>query len=237
MTPDATATFFDSPARRARRLQADALRCRTCSRPTTRGALAARRSAPTTRCVSPDGRVALLRLQYPHARRSSPPTDLDRLKALGDRRRRDRRCGSRWAATCSSPSSEPTANVGELVGILAAAGRSCCSRSGRWSRPPCRSAWRCSGSPSGSARCPCSATCLDVPSFAPVLGAMVGLGVGIDYALFVVTRHREYLRARRGGRGRRSAARVATAGQSGGVRRRASSSCRSSAWPSRGSRS
>ena len=34
---------------------------------------------------------------------------------------------------------------------------------------------------------------VDIPSFAPVVGAMVGLGVGIDYALFVVTRHREYL--------------------------------------------
>src|SRR6478609_6788507 len=32
-----------------------------------------------------------------------------------------------------------------------------------------------------------------VPTFAPVLGSMVGLGVGIDYALFVLARHREYL--------------------------------------------
>lgn len=30
-----------------------------------------------------------------------------------------------------------------------------------------------------------------VPEFAPVLGAMIGLGVGIDYALFIVTRYRE----------------------------------------------
>ena len=34
---------------------------------------------------------------------------------------------------------------------------------------------------------------VEIPSWAPVLGSMVGLGVGIDYALFVVTRHREYL--------------------------------------------
>ena len=34
---------------------------------------------------------------------------------------------------------------------------------------------------------------IDIPSWAPVIGSMVGLGVGIDYALFVVTRHREYL--------------------------------------------
>ncbi len=32
-------------------------------------------------------------------------------------------------------------------------------------------------------------------SISPVLAAMIGLGVGIDYALFIVTRHRENLRA------------------------------------------
>ncbi len=30
-----------------------------------------------------------------------------------------------------------------------------------------------------------------MPDFAPTLGAMIGLGVGIDYALFIVTRYRE----------------------------------------------
>ena len=30
-----------------------------------------------------------------------------------------------------------------------------------------------------------------IPDFAPTLGAMIGLGVGIDYALFIVTRYRE----------------------------------------------
>ena len=36
---------------------------------------------------------------------------------------------------------------------------------------------------------------IDVPSVAPTLGTMLGLGVGIDYALFIVTRYREGLRA------------------------------------------
>jgi putative drug exporter of the RND superfamily len=35
---------------------------------------------------------------------------------------------------------------------------------------------------------------VDVNSVAPVLASMIGLGVGIDYALFIVTRHRENLR-------------------------------------------
>jgi RND superfamily putative drug exporter len=34
----------------------------------------------------------------------------------------------------------------------------------------------------------------DVPSVAPTLGTMIGLGVGIDYALFVVTRHKLQLK-------------------------------------------
>ncbi|MGS7457545.1 MMPL family transporter, partial [Mycobacterium tuberculosis] len=34
---------------------------------------------------------------------------------------------------------------------------------------------------------------VDIPAWAPQLAAMVGLGVGIDYALFLVTRHRENL--------------------------------------------
>src|SRR5258707_13267787 len=36
---------------------------------------------------------------------------------------------------------------------------------------------------------------LNVVDFAPILGALIGLGVGIDYALFIVTRHRRGLQA------------------------------------------
>ena len=41
-----------------------------------------------------------------------------------------------------------------------------------------------------------------LPDFATELAAMIGLGVGIDYALFIVTRYRENYRARRRRRGR-----------------------------------
>src|SRR5262249_16486686 len=34
---------------------------------------------------------------------------------------------------------------------------------------------------------------VDVPTVSEMLGMMIGLGVGIDYALFVVTRHRQHL--------------------------------------------
>jgi RND superfamily putative drug exporter len=36
---------------------------------------------------------------------------------------------------------------------------------------------------------------MEVPDFAPFVGLMIGLGVGIDYALLIVTRHREQLHA------------------------------------------
>ena len=32
-----------------------------------------------------------------------------------------------------------------------------------------------------------------VPEFAPTLGIMIGIGVGIDYALFIITRYREWV--------------------------------------------
>jgi putative drug exporter of the RND superfamily len=39
------------------------------------------------------------------------------------------------------------------------------------------------------------ASLVDVITAAPTIAAMIGLGVGIDYALFIVTRHRENLKA------------------------------------------
>ncbi len=36
---------------------------------------------------------------------------------------------------------------------------------------------------------------IDIPSMAPRLGTMIGLGVGIDYALFILSRHRDNLAA------------------------------------------
>jgi RND superfamily putative drug exporter len=51
-----------------------------------------------------------------------------------------------------------------------------------------------------------------IPTVAPTLATMIGLGVGIDYALFIVTRHREHLH--RGMTVEESAGRaIATAGQ------------------------
>jgi RND superfamily putative drug exporter len=53
---------------------------------------------------------------------------------------------------------------------------------------------------------PLFALVFDMPTFAAQLAAMIGLGVGIDYALFIVTRYRQELHA---GRGPEDATRVA----------------------------
>ncbi|NUR07392.1 MAG: MMPL family transporter, partial [Nocardioidaceae bacterium] len=65
----------------------------------------------------------------------------------------------------------------------------------------------------GSAGIGLLAATMDVSTAAPTVATMVGLGVGIDYALLLVTRHVEFLRA---GFDRREAAgrAVATAGRS-----------------------
>jgi RND superfamily putative drug exporter len=54
----------------------------------------------------------------------------------------------------------------------------------------------------------------DVPTVAPTLATMIGLGVGIDYALFIVTRHQEQ---RRGGLATRESIARATATSGGAV--------------------
>ena len=54
---------------------------------------------------------------------------------------------------------------------------------------------------------------LNVPTFGPQLLAMIGLGVGIDYALFIVTRYRQGLHEGRDPRGAVTAA-LATSGRS-----------------------
>jgi RND superfamily putative drug exporter len=40
-----------------------------------------------------------------------------------------------------------------------------------------------------------AAHAISIPSIGPTLGVLIGLGVGIDYALFIVTRHRNNLKA------------------------------------------
>ena len=72
--------------------------------------------------------------------------------------------------------------------------RSCCScRSGRWWRWACPLLTAIIGLGIGLTGITVMANFLDVSSTAPILATMIGLAVGIDYALFIVTRHRQNL--------------------------------------------
>jgi RND superfamily putative drug exporter len=161
--------------------------------------------------ISPDGRVGLVRLQYP-VLDELDPSDLEELKSFGA------------AAAAGSPLrielggdlfyafEEGQAGLGEAIGLLAAmivllvAFGSIIAM----------------GLPIGMALFGLALSIsslslvtylIELPSWAPVLGSMIGLGVGIDYALIIVTRHREFLA--RGLSVEESAGQaVATAGQS-----------------------
>ena len=145
----------------------------------------------TTRTVSPDGRVALIRVQYPVVEQLDP-ADLENLKELVT------------DAAASSPLQveaggdlffafeEPPTTLREAIGLLAAMVILLVAFGSILAM----------GLPIGIALVGLAVSVsglslvtylVDIPSFAPVVGAMVGLGVGIDYALFVVTRHREHL--------------------------------------------
>jgi RND superfamily putative drug exporter len=139
--------------------------------------------------VSPDGRVALLRVQYPDQAALSAD-DLARLKAVRDTAAASLRVemgGDLFFAFEASP-----ANLGEIVGLLVAALVLFLSFGSivATALPIATAVFGLAVAVSAMALL---ARLVEVPSWGPTLGGMVGLGVGIDYALFIITRHREYL--------------------------------------------
>ena len=112
VTPlDDGVTFFDSADARAALAEVQAAVAalpNVLGTSDPAGALAAGpEAAAASGSVSPDGRVALIRVQYP-VLEELDADDLENLKAARRRgRERARRCRSRWAATCSSRSRRP----------------------------------------------------------------------------------------------------------------------------------
>ena len=156
---------------------------RACSRRVGAGAASG--------AVSADGRVALIRVQYP-VLEELRAADLENLKALVAPCAAGRRCGSRWAATCSSRSRRPEPELGELIGLVAAVVILLLAF-GSVIAMGLPIGIALFGLALGISSMSLVTYLVDIPSWAPVLGSMVGLGVGIDYALFLITRHREYL--------------------------------------------
>ncbi|MDQ1671037.1 MAG: putative drug exporter of the superfamily [Actinomycetota bacterium] len=180
VTPlDDDATFFDSAAARSAlaTLRSDAA--------------ALPHVLKATEVVSPDGRVALIRLQYPLVDELSAQ-DLSNLKAFGAEAEAGSPLRLEMGGDLYWAFEQPQPAVGELIGLLVAA-LILFVAFGSLIATALPLGTAVLGLAVGVSSMSLIANVIDIPSWAPVLGAMVGLGVGIDYALFIVTRHRDYL--------------------------------------------
>ncbi|MFF9811621.1 MMPL family transporter [Streptomyces coeruleorubidus] len=141
--------------------------------------------------VSADGRIAVVRVQYPDQSRLSAE-DLDALVDLGDRLRAELPLRIEMGGNLFYAFSDPDGGASELIGLLAAAAILFLAF-GSLVAAVLPIGMAVFGLTIGVATMTVLAGVTEVPTFAPVLGSMVGLGVGIDYALFVLARHRECL--------------------------------------------
>ncbi|MGW6788509.1 MMPL family transporter [Streptomyces chartreusis] len=196
VTPlDGAATFFDDDGARTAltRLQTEVKRL-----PHVLGTSDAARALDTGGdtavrggLVSADGRIAVVRVQYPDQSRLSAK-DLDALVGLGDRLRAELPLRIEMGGSLFYAFSDPDGGASELIGLLAAAAILFLAF-GSLVAAALPIGMAVFGLTIGVATMTVLAGVTEVPTFAPVLGSMVGLGVGIDYALFVLARHREYL--------------------------------------------
>jgi RND superfamily putative drug exporter len=196
VTPrDHDATFFDSEQARSAlaHLQAGAAALPHVLETTDPvGALAAGQDVAVDRgVVSADGRVALIRLQYPLVDELSAE-DLSNLKTFGAETEAGSTLRIEMGGDLFFTYEQSQPGAGELIGLLVAA-LILFLAFGSLVATALPLGTAVLGLAVGVSSMSLIANVIDIPSWAPVLGAMVGLGVGIDYALFIVSRHRENL--------------------------------------------
>ncbi len=147
--------------------------------------------------LSADGTTRRLRVTYDHDRFSLPPDSLSRLRtALRAAVRAD---GTPGAAAYPGgllvvDFDQPRSGLGEKVGIAAAV-LVLLLAFGSVIAALMPVATAALGIVTGLGLVKLLAAVYPVNDSAPALATMIGLGVGIDYALFIVSRHRERLRA------------------------------------------
>ncbi len=141
--------------------------------------------------VSPDGEVALLTVLYP-VLEELERADLERLKESLDEVREDVAVQVEAGGDLFFSFEEAGSGGEELIG-LAAAVVILLLAFGSVIAMGLPIGIAVFGLALGIASMPLISHLVMIPSWAPQMGSMIGLGVGIDYALFLVTRHREFL--------------------------------------------
>lgn len=147
----------------------------------------------TTSDISPDGTIALVRVQYPGVEKLGS-SDLTNLKdAVADLRDESSLTLETGGDLFFAFEEAPT-GLGEVAGIVVAM-IVLLIAFGSFVAMGLPIGMALFGLVVGFTSMKLVTYLVDIPAWAPELAAMVGLGVGIDYALFLVTRHRENLAA------------------------------------------
>ena len=167
-------------------------------------------ASPVEQSIAPGGEVAVITAQYPVVEELSG-ADLDALKDLAAELRASSPLQIELAGDLFFSFEEGETGIGEMLGLIAAVVILLLAF-GSVIAMGLPIGMALFGLALGITSMSLITYLIDIPSWAPQMGSMVGLGVGIDYALFLVTRHREFLA--RGMTVEESAGRaVATAGQ------------------------
>jgi len=141
--------------------------------------------------VSSEGEVALIRVEYPE-REDLGPEDLANLKSTLDELRQTTQLQIEAGGDLYFAFEQAPTGVGEAIGLLVAV-LVLLLAFGSVVAAGLPLATALLGLAVGAGSLPLVAYLIDIPSWATVIGSMVGLGVGIDYALFIFTRFREHL--------------------------------------------
>jgi putative drug exporter of the RND superfamily len=141
--------------------------------------------------ISPDGRVAVIRVQYALLDKLSVK-DLDNLKQAANELRKGSPLRIELGGDLFFSFESDGSGSGEIYGLIAAVVILLLAF-GSLIAMGLPIGLAVFGLALGVSSMSLITYVIDIPSWAPQIASMVGLGVGIDYALFVVTRHREFL--------------------------------------------
>ena len=143
--------------------------------------------------LSADGRIALIQVQYPVVEELDT-ADLERLRDLRTTAEADSIVQAELRGDLFSAFAEGETGGAEMIGIGAAV-IILLLAFGSLIAMGLPIGMAIFGLALGVSSMSLITYLIDIPSFAPEMASMIGLGVGIDYALFLVTRHREFLSA------------------------------------------